>query len=85
MYRPKTLIPRSRRETAIELAALYVLTTVAIVQLLSMHWLVALFVAPFIIGGALLALIVLINLLWLTMIGIDRLGALLGIRKSPLS
>jgi hypothetical protein len=85
MYKPKTLIRTNPRDAMTEIGALYLLTTIAVVQLLSLNWLMALLVAPFVIGAALLGLLGLVNLLWVTMLGVDRLTAAVGIRKSPLT
>lgn len=85
MYQPKTLVDPIWRESALELIMMYVVALVGAVHLLDMHWFLAMLVAPFIMGAALLAIIVVIHTLWLIVVGIDKLGAKLGIRKSPLS
>jgi len=85
VYQPKTLVESTWRDSAMELSALYVVTTVGAAHLLSMHWLLALLLAPVIMGTALLGVIAAVHLLWLLVSGLDRLGAALGIRKSPLA
>ena len=64
---------------------MYVVTVVGSVHLLDIHWLLAMLVAPFIMGVALLAIILLVEILYLLIVGIDRIANALGIRKSPLS
>lgn len=85
MHQPKTLIETRWRDSVTELSALYLLTTVAAVHWLSVHWLVAFLLAPLLIGGGLLTLTIAVHLLWLATISLDRIGSLLGLRKSPLA
>ena len=85
MYQPKAIARSAWRDSMMELSAMYLVTVVACVHLLSSHWLVAMILAPVIMGGALLAVIMLVEMLYLFMVGIDRLGSALGLRKSPLS
>lgn len=85
MSQPKILVESAWRDAFMELSALYVVTTVAVVHLMSLHWLPAMLLAPFIVGAGLLTVTVLVQLLWATTVGIDRLGSALGLRKSPLA
>lgn len=85
MNRLKALLQPAWRDAGMELSALFLITTVATIQWLEWHWLMAMLAAPFLIGAGLLVLMLAVHLLWLIVVGIDRLGRALGIRKSPLS
>lgn len=85
MSQPKILVESAWRDALMELSALYVITTVGAVHLLSLNWLLAIVLAPFLMGAGLLTVTVLVQLLWATTVGIDRLGNALGLRKSPLA
>lgn len=85
MKRPKTLAQTPWAESRMELLVLYVLTTVASAMLFDLHWTLAMVVAP----GAMLALLIgvaaFVQALWMLVVGMERLGTLIGIRKSPLA
>lgn len=85
MYQPRTLVDTTWNDVTKELGALYLVTTVAAMQWLSVHWLLAMLLAPVLIAGGLLVLVAGVHLLWVLVVGLDRLGGLLGLRKSPLS
>ncbi len=68
-----------------ELSVLYVLSWIAIVEFLDVHWFIALSIAPFAILGMLAGVGMLVQLLWMVVVGLDRLWSWLGLRKSPLS
>ncbi len=85
MYQPKTLVDNGLRDSMMELSALYLVSTVAAMQWLSVPWLLAMLVAPLIMAAGLLGLIVVVQVLWVLVVGLDRIGGLLGLRKSPLS
>ena len=85
MYEPKAIARSAWRDSMMELSAIYLIAVVGCFHLLSSHWLVAIVLAPVIMGAALLAVILIVESLYLLMVGIDRLGSALGLRKSPLS
>lgn len=85
MYEPKTLVQSAGNDNVMELGALYLVTVVATVQWLSVAWPMAMLLAPLIIGVGLLGLFIAVHLLWLFVVGLDRIGSALGLRKSPLS
>ena len=84
-YPQKTMIESTWRDSLLELSALYVVAAIAIVQLLSMHWLVAIAVTPFLLAAALFGVAVFVQSLYLIVVGLDRVGSALGMRKSPLA
>lgn len=85
MRKPKLWSEAARSQSSVELLVLYGLTVMAAVIILDMHWFIAMVAAPFIMLALLLAVMLLVQVLWLLVVGIDRLGTALGIRKSPLS
>jgi hypothetical protein len=85
MYPPKTLVEAVSHDNVMELGALYLVTVVATVQWLTVAWPIAMLLAPLIIGAGLLGLGVSVQLLWLLLVGLDRVGSALGLRKSPLA
>jgi hypothetical protein len=68
----------------VEIATLYVLTAIAVTYWFELHWLAAFGLSPMFVGLILLTLLVCVQVLWVLVVGIDRLGAAIGIRKSPL-
>jgi hypothetical protein len=85
MQKPKTLAEAGWRESMLELSALYVATSLAGVHLLSMHWLIAMLVAPFLMLVVLGGIMGLVQALWLLVLSIEKIGTSLGFRKSPLA
>ena len=85
MKQPKIFSDKGWSQSWVELAVLYVLTMVATTILLDMHWLVAMSVTPFIIFAMLLAVLGFVQALWMFVVGLDKVGAAAGLRKSPLS
>ncbi len=69
----------------VELAVLYVLTATAAVVLMDLHWLVALCVAPAVMLATLFSALVVVQVLWMLVVGMERLGTAVGLRKSPLA
>ena len=85
MRKPKLWSEAGRGQSSVELLVLYGLTVMAAVIILDMHWFVAMVAAPFIMLALLLGVMVLVQVLWMLVVGLDRLGSALGIKKSPLS
>lgn len=85
MSQPKILVESAWRDAVTELGTLYVITTVGAAHLLSLNWLLAMVLAPVIMGVGLLIVTVSVQLLWAVIVGLDRLGHTLGLRKSPLA
>ena len=69
----------------VELASLYALTVVVAVVLMDLHWVVASTVAPLIMLATLTSTLVFVQALWMTVVGLERLGSAVGLRKSPLA
>ena len=69
----------------VELASLYALTVVVAVVLMDLHWVVASTVAPLIMLATLTSTLVFVQALWMMVVGLERLGSAVGLRKSPLA
>lgn len=85
MKKPKIFADSGWSQSWIELSILYSLTSVATALLLDMHWLVAMSVAPGIMMAMLLAVMAFVQILWMLVVGVERIGSALGMSKSPLS
>lgn len=85
MKKPKIFADSGWSQSWIELTILYSLTSVAAALLLDMHWLVAMSVAPAIMLALLLAVMAFVQVLWMLVVGLERIGTALGMSKSPLS
>ena len=85
MQRPKTWAESGWRESMVELGALYVAIVLGANHLLSLHWPVAMLVAPFLMFAVLGGIMAIVQALWLAVVSIERVGTTLGIRKSPLA
>ena len=85
MEKPKTIARSAWRESWIELTILFAMSAVGATHVLSMHWLIALVVAPFIMFVILLGVMAFVQTLWMAVLCLERLGSACGFRKSPLS
>jgi len=85
MNQPKIFSESKWKQSWIEVAVLYSLLMVAATVVLDMHWTVAMSVTPVLMLGLLLAILVGVQVLWMVVIGLEKLGEVAGIRKSPLS
>lgn len=85
MQQSKTYAPSVWREARAELAALFVLTSITVAHLFDLHWTLAMGVSPLVMLAFLGSVYVLVEVLWLGVIGLEKLGGVFGIRKSPLS
>lgn len=82
---PKIFSESNWKQSWVELAVLYSLLMVAATVVLEMHWLVAMSVTPVLMLGLLLAVIIGVQILWMVVVGLEKLGEAAGLRKSPLS
>lgn len=82
---PQTIAMAAWKQSSIELVILYVLTTVAATTLFQMHWLWAMLVAPFLMLVTLGGVAVMVQSLWMLVVGLERVGSACGMRKSPLA
>ena len=82
---PKIFSESNWKQSWVELAVLYSLLMVAATVVLEMHWLVAMSVTPVLMLGLLLAVIIGVQILWMVVVGLEKLGEVAGLRKSPLS
>lgn len=85
MDQPKTIAKTGTQQSWIELTLLFVLTTLAAVFLFEVHWLVAMVFSPVLMLAMLLSVMVFVQALWLAVLGLERVGAACGLRKSPLA
>jgi hypothetical protein len=67
-----------------EIAILFVVSTLLASQTFGLHWAFAVLLAPLIGGAIAAAIAMVVELLWLLVSGVDRVGAAIGVRKSPL-
>ena len=84
MNRPKMFTGYAINTLWLEISALFVLSTIAIVHVFDVHWLMAIGLSPIMVGMLLLAILLLVQLLWVLVVGADRVAHAIGIRKSPL-
>lgn len=82
---PKTIAREGIRQSWIELTTLYVLTTIGAAFFFQMHWLMAMVVSPVIMLAMLVCVMVFVQLLWMLVLGLERVGTACGLRKSPLA
>ena len=85
MNKPKLYAKSSLNQLSTELVTLFVLTTVAVTHLMDTNWLIAASLSPFVMLGAGVAIALMVEVLWMVVVGVDRLGNAVGIRKSPLA
>lgn len=85
MTQPKIFSDSGWGQSWIELAVLYSLMIVGATTVLDMHWVVAMSVTPVLMLGFLLAVLVAVQVLWMTVVCLEKLGTAAGLRKSPLS
>ena len=85
MDQPKIFADQSWGQSWTEILVLYALTTVGVSLLFGTHTIIAMAIAPVVMVVMLLALLVFVQVLWMVMIGLERLGTAIGLRKSPLA
>jgi len=85
MKQPKIFADPDWRQSKIEILVLFALTTVATTLMLDMHWLVAMSISPVVMLAMLLALMAFVQVSWMLVVGLEKLGSAIGLRKSPLS
>ncbi len=85
MQQPKTLAETPWGQSRIELLVLLVLTTIGTGLLFDLHWVTALLVAPLVTLGLGLGVMAFVHVFWMMVVGVDRLGEMVGLRKSPLA
>ena len=85
MHQPKTIAASAWKESWLEVGILYVFTSIAAAHLLSMHWLLAMLVAPFLVLVVIASLVLFVQVLWMLVLGLEKIGTSMGFRKSPLA
>lgn len=82
---PQTIAKAGWRQSRVELVILYGLTTIGATMYLELHWLWAMLAAPMLMLVILGGVAALVQSLWMLVVGIERLGAACGMRKTPLT
>jgi hypothetical protein len=72
-------------DSLIEIGVLYAMTATGIRLYFATDWLLALLLGPVVMLAMFVAVLILVQLLWVAICGLERCGELLGLRKSPLS
>jgi len=85
MNQPRIFSESNWNQSWTELAVLYSLLMVATTVVLDMNWLVAMSVTPVLMLVFMAAVLVAVQVLWMGVIGLEKLGTAAGLRKSPLS
>lgn len=85
MNQPKLFADQSWSQSWIEILVLYALTTIGVSLLFGAQTIIAMAIAPVVMVVMLLALLVFVQVLWLAITGLERLGTAIGLRKSPLA
>lgn len=84
MKQPNTLAKTNIAKSKTEWLVLFIATTAALVIVGQLHWAVALLVAPVVMAAGVLALMAFVQVLWMTVLGAEKLGSMIGLSKSPL-
>lgn len=85
MNKPKVLAESPWGQSWIEIVVLYVLTTVGTGMLFQLHWLVAMATAPAVMFAMLITVMAIVQVLWMSVVAMDKIGNAVGVRKSPLT
>lgn len=85
MQKPKTIPKSALSECWVELSLLYVLVTFAEIFFLKAHWATAVMMAPLGVAIIVAGVLAFVQLLWLFVRGMERIGEACGMRKTPLS
>lgn len=85
MSEPKTIARRGWQQSWVEIMVLYVLTTIAMTHFAQLDWLVAMGLSPLIMLVMLAGVMLLVQMLWMSVLGLERIASVCGMRKSPLS
>ncbi|MCB1725775.1 MAG: hypothetical protein H6959_06615 [Chromatiaceae bacterium] len=85
MNEPKTFAKAGLGGAWVELTVVYALTLLALITLLKMNPLIAMVTTPFLMVVMLIGVMLLVQVLWMAVLGLERLGTACGLRKSPLS
>lgn len=85
MNKPKTISAKGWYDNWVELTALFVIITISTTYLMQVHWVVATLMAPFVMAILLLSVVTVVQMFWLLVVGLDRVGTICGMRKTPLS
>lgn len=84
MKQPKTFTVARWSQSWVELLILYALITVAGAHLFEMSWVSAMASAPLAMLAILLGVFAFVQVSWLFMVGLEKLGSAVGLSKSPL-
>ena len=84
MTQPKMFSEAGWNQSMVELAVLYALTTVVAVLYLDVHALIAMALSPVVMVAMLLGVALIVQVLWMVVLGMEKAGTFVGFRKSPL-
>jgi hypothetical protein len=85
MHKPKMFAGNDLGQLSLEIGLLFVVTVIMLIYLFNLHWILAVGLSPFAVLLVLAAVAMLVQLMWMVVVGADRLAGACGIRKSPLS
>lgn len=85
MNQPKTMHRGGADRSPADLALAYALASMAVIFVFDVHWVYGMAVAPLVMLAMLAAIALFVQLLWMLVLGMERVGQLVGLRKSPLS
>ena len=85
MNKPKALAETGWNQSLVELSVLYVLTAGATIHFLDVHAMIAMAISPAIMLALLLGVMTFVEVLWILVVGMDKVANAVGFRKSPLT
>lgn len=85
MNKPKTFAESGWNQSLVEISVLYALIAGATIHFLDVHAMIAMAISPVIMLALLLGVITLVEVLWMLVVGTDKVVNAVGLRKSPLT
>ncbi len=85
MNKPKTFAEAGWNQSLVELSVLYVLIAGATIHFLDVHAMIAMAISPVIMLALLLGVTTFVEVLWMLVVGMDKVVNAVGLRKSPLT
>jgi hypothetical protein len=85
MNKPKTFAEAGWNQSLLELSVLYALIAGATIHFLDVHAMIAMAISPVIMLALLLGVITCVEVLWMLVVGMDKVVNAAGFRKSPLT
>ena len=85
MNKPKTFAETGWNHSLAELSVLYALIVGATIHFLEVHAMIAMAMSPVIMLALLLGVMTFLEVLWMLVVGMDKVVNAVGLRKSPLT